>query len=109
MRDLTEMNKLEEYLKEKGIEYRRTDEDNTYPAEIVDDLKARLGDLYEPFDRHQICVGGNMVPGDCDWDVICHYGSYGSKEGLLEGMGSIFGTDVEGFLTADEVIERIEK
>ena len=47
-------------------------------------------------------------------DVICHEYSYGGKEGLLEIMGLVNekntgGDSVEGYLTADEVFERIAK
>lgn len=93
MRDLTEMNKLEAYLKLKNIPFSRIDEDG------------------DPFDRHQIVVhdkDGNRV-----WDAICHYGSYGCNDGLLEIMGTIVRQEtcdtVEGWLTADDVIERIEE
>ena len=94
-RSLTELNKLEQYLKEHSIPYERIDEDE--------------GSKYVPeLDRHQICVPSSE-PGWA-WDVICHYGSYGCKEGLLEGMGTIFGGgEPEGHLTADDVIERIDK
>ena len=93
-RDLTELNKLEQYLKEHDIPYERIDKDE--------------GNKYAPeLDRHQIRVQ-SAKPG-WDWDVICHYGSYGCEEGLLEGMGTIFGGgEPEGWLTADDVIERIE-
>ena len=43
-------------------------------------------------------------------DVICHAGSYGYEEGLLEIMGLVdedHGDDVEGYLTAREVLRRI--
>ena len=44
------------------------------------------------------------------WDAVCHSGSYGHENGLLEIMGAIVkedvGDDVEGWLTADDVIER---
>ena len=50
-----------------------------------------------------------------DFDFICHSTSYGHEEGLLEIMGAIV-TDEEseidsvvGWLTADNVIERIKK
>jgi len=44
-------------------------------------------------------------------DAICHNGSYGRKEGLLEIMGLVNaektdGDDVEGYLTAEEVFMR---
>lgn len=88
IRDLTEMNKLEDYLKANGFEYQREDEDA------------------EPMDKHQIIVFENGVRS---WDVICHYGSYGGDEGLLEGMGDLFGPDVDGYLTAEDVIKKIEE
>ena len=57
--------------------------------------------------RHQIIVPSKEKH---DWDVICHPGSYGYEEGLLEIMGSITRNDeVEGYLTAEDVIERIEE
>lgn len=88
-RDYTELNKLEEYLKEKGFKYERIDDDSD-----------------ETFNRHQIIVG--------DWDVICHYGSFGYEQGLLELMGGLVDTAVDGdtvvgYLTADDIIARIEK
>ena len=90
--DLTQLNKLELYLRDNGIPYERIDE----------------GD--ELFDRHQICVPGYSEP---KWDAICQYGSYGAEEGLLEIYGTIVdqnaGDAVEGWLTAQDVIERIEE
>ena len=99
MSNLTELNKLEEYLKANGIEYNRYDDDNLIQVGIF-----AFGD------RHQITVGEKeRGDGSWDWDVICHHGSYGFQEGKLEGMGSIFEGELEGWLTADDVIARIEK
>lgn len=43
-------------------------------------------------------------------DAICHSGSYGHEQGLLEIMGlTIDSDDVEGYLTAEEVFERIQE
>ena len=46
-------------------------------------------------------------------DAICHDGSYGRHEGLLEIMGLVneeeVGDSVEGFLTAEQVFERWHK
>ena len=97
-RDLSELNKLEEYLKSNGIEYERIDEDNGL----------KLFGFTTELDRHQIKVGVTEA-GPWDWDVICQSGSYGSDEVLLEGMGSIFEDDVEGWLTVEDVIKRIEE
>ena len=91
--DLTELNKLERYLKEKGIPYERIDEEETEKVP----------------ERHQI-----MSPcrANWEWDAVCQFGSYGWQEGLLETMGILvapdYGDSVEGHLTADEMIKRIE-
>lgn len=105
-RDLTELNKLEEYLMTKGFDYKRTDSDNVYSAEEWRILVDINGAKAEPMDRHQIIV---FKKRRRSWDVICQRGSIGADEGLLEGMGDIFGNDVEGCLTADDVIKRIEE
>lgn len=91
---MSELDKLEAYLKEHGYEYTREDVDG------------------KPYtDVHQIVVYKN---GQRLWDAICHYGSYGYKEGLLEIYGSIVWEDIDdddvcGWLTADDVIARIER
>lgn len=89
---MTELDKLEEYLKKNNIPYTRVDE----------------GWLM----RHQI-----MVPEaypNAEWDAICHLGSYGYEEGLLEIKGDLVdeekdGDTVVGYLTAEDVIQRIEE
>lgn len=84
-----ELDKLEQYLKDHGIPYERIDK-YTFPV-----------------DQHQIIVPNAMHR---KWDAICHKGSYGYEDGLLEIMGSISRSeDVEGWLTAEDVIERIEE
>lgn len=103
-RDLTELNKLEEYLKKNGIKYTRRDEEHTFLVSIDGEEKVVT------IDKHQIVA---LDPKKVQlWDVICHYGSYGADQGLLEIAGDIVEEeegDVVGFLTADEVIERIER
>lgn len=43
-------------------------------------------------------------------DAICHSGSYGHEEGLLEIMGLTRNDDsVEGWLTSEEVFDRISE
>lgn len=46
-------------------------------------------------------------------DAICHSGSYGHENGLLEIMGLVneeeVGDSVEGWLTAEQVFERWQK
>lgn len=59
-------------------------------------------DYHKCYDGIQICCNG--------WDAICHSGSYGHEQGLLEIMGTIAEEDddeVEGWLTAEEILQRL--
>ena len=89
---MSELDKLEQYLKDKGIRYERIDE-NT-----------------DTWGRHQIVVYDSE--GNILWDAVCHRGSYGFEEGLLEIYGKIVtaedGDSVVGWLTAEDVIKRIQ-
>ena len=91
---MSELDKLEEYLKEHDIPYERIDMDE---EGIVSN-------------RHQILVKDKN--GVAIWDAICHFGSYGYEQGLLEIMGTIVkpkdGDTVVGWLTAEDIIKRIE-
>lgn len=94
---MIEMDKLETYLKRNGIKYHR--------------IHMPLCISKEGFicgERNQIIVYGEDEKRQ--WDAICHKGSYGYEDGLLEIMGNIVRDDetVEGWLTAADVIERIE-
>lgn len=100
--DLSELNKLEEYLQEHEIKYSRFDQDEV----LTED------GYTEKTMRHQLVVldkNGRVL-----WDAICHEGSYGYEQGLLEVMGSTVvlpsdGDSVAGFLTAQDVIDRLER
>lgn len=47
-----------------------------------------------------------------DWDAVCHDYSYGHEVGLLEIAGILVADeaddDVEGWLTADEILSRLD-
>lgn len=89
---MNELDKLERYLGLKNIRYERIDEE-----------------LGEYWNRHQLIIYNDA--GKRVWDAICNRGSYGYSEGLLEIYGTIVrpcGDSVEGWLTADDLIERIE-
>lgn len=93
---MSELDKLEQYLKANNVDYERIDNDGI------------CGKLLE---RHQIIVFEN---GERSWDAICQYGSYGYEEGLLEVMGEPVvrpndGDSVCGDLTAEDAIERWEE
>lgn len=97
MRDLRELNKLEKYLQKHGYYYRRIDKEPSRPGLLGYD------------ELHQIRVYEDETYNHQLWDVICHRGSYGYTQGLLETMGMPEdGNDVTGYLTADEVIARLE-
>ena len=85
---------LEKMLIEKGIEYERTDEATPIPDVIF---------MNGPGDFHQI--SGKIK--DFKWDAVCHKGSYGYEDGLLEYEDNVE-DDVIGRLTADKVIRLIE-
>ena len=75
-----EADKLVKGLTEKGVEF----------------------DYYDCWDGVQIVCDG--------WDAICHSGSYGHEQGLLEVMGTVARADddgVEGWLTAEEILQRL--
>lgn len=101
--DLSELNKLEEYLKTNGYNYRRRDEE---PGEQS---------ILYPRNWHQIKVyNNNLDPIEVAWDVICHYGSYGYEQGLLEimnGIEQVVDTPdgVRGNLTAQDIINILEE
>lgn len=71
------------------------------------------------FEFREIFNGGQIIVYEKDskikraWDAICHDGSYGRERGLLEVMGDLVneeaGDGVEGYLTAKEVLERIDR
>lgn len=54
--------------------------------------------------------GIQIVVGDFDWDAICHSGSYGHENGLIEVMGlPQCEDDVIGYLTAEEILKMVDE
>ena len=54
--------------------------------------------------------GIQIVVGDFDWDAICHSGSYGHENGLIEIMGlPQCEDDVIGYLTAEEILKMVDE
>ena len=89
---MSELDKLAKYLSENGYNFKRKD----------------TNDSIFPF--HSVVVYDEN--GEYQWDAICHRGSYGYEQGLLEIMGTIVdenaGDSVEGWLTAQDIIDRLE-
>ena len=54
-------------------------------------------------------IDGLQIVAD-GWDAVCSTGSYGAQRGLLEAMGRVItgNDDVEGYLTADEILHRLD-
>lgn len=100
--DLTQMNRLEQMLKEAGIPYEREDRESIPREEVI-----RRG--YDHFyDRHEIFYPDKARHIS---DVVCFHGTYGWEDGLLEQMGLLPDCEdtVQGYLTAEEVFERWKK
>lgn len=89
---MKQLAKLEEYLRSHGYTYKRIDDESSSFC-----------------NRHQIIVNEGTPE---QWDAICQRGSYGYVEGLLEIYGSIVGSQdsdsVVGWLTAEDIIKRLE-
>ena len=102
MSNILELDKLENYLKEHGYTYERADLPGSQWR-----MERHIVIVYDGVD-----ADGNY--GTRLWDAICQPGSYGYEAGLLEIYGNIVnkkvdGDSVVGFLTAEDVIERLEK
>ena len=109
---MSELDKLELYLITAGYKhYERIDEEHLFVSRhqiiIYDENGERLWDA--------ICHRGSYgYENGLFWDAICHRDSYGYENGLLEIYGNIVdkkkdGDEVVGWLTADDVIKRIER
>ena len=93
---MTELDKLEQYLKEHDYIYTR------HPNQI---------EVFKNEERKKL--GGNY---DREWDAICNEGSLGYKEGLLEVLDrghqyfleEDYYDDVLGWLTAQDIIDMLE-
>lgn len=96
---LAEMEKLAQYLDANG-----------YTFEIIHKTTPSLR-----LHRNQIWVWTDETKTDTLFDAIYHLGSYGYEQGLLEIMGDRLMTEadgggsVAGWLTADQIIERLKK
>ena len=98
---MTELEKLEEYLKAHGYIFEHITEQA--PEGTHEALLRYYNKL--PW-RDQIIVYDE--DGYRLWDAICQMGSYGAEQGLLEVMGDVTYQDVEGFLTAENIIKVLE-
>ena len=103
---MTEMQKLDKYLTEHNIKH-------SYQIRWPR-IEQSLPEYREGMHHdggYQIVV--NDANGEYLWDAICGWGSFGFEAGLIEIMGIIVpdcvSDSVEGHLTANEVIERIEE
>lgn len=81
---MNELEKVEKWLKDNGIVY------------------ARIDDPFDWKNHHQIIV---YKDDEFLWDVIWNRYSYGHEQGLLEMMWDGAEDNVEGWLTAEDVIE----
>ena len=108
-----ELNKLQEYLMTNGYYFKRIDK--TVPKEMKDIYVKHFGKYSGEGERHQIIVYSDSegCPDEIWFDVICQWGSYGYDKGLLEisgptGLCDNHESGVEGWLTAQDIIDRLE-
>ena len=107
---ISELGKLQRYLNRKKYDFERQDKTNSYARKLY--FEELAGSKYIT-ERHQIRVYKSDEKAKVWFDVICHYGSYGFEQGLLEIMADdkrLVDTPdgVEGYLTASEIIARLE-
>ena len=80
-------------------------------AELLDDADIPYEIVEHWSGTPQVCYPS--AGDNCICDAVCFYGSYGYQKGLLEIMGLVdveeVGESVEGWLTAEEVFQRIRK
>lgn len=96
---LKEFEKLEDYLI-----------DNDYVYERIDKVNSSIKD--EERDYHQLIAYTKKSDDVFDVVISKSLHSYGYEKGLLEISGCLVKSkddDVEGFLTADDIIKRLEK
>ena len=74
------------------------------------ELAFGLRDRGIEFSTKSFCDGIQIVVGDWDWDAICHNGSFGHENGLIEVMGlPQCQDDVIGYLTAEDVLKMVDE
>lgn len=95
---MSEIDKLEKYLKKIGANYSRKDQDEKRDED---------GRIMQT-EAHQIIVFDEKDKRQ--WDAICCFGSYGYNRGMLEVMGKIVekSGDVVGWLTAEKIINALK-
>lgn len=99
---MTELEKLEKYLKANGYIFEHITEQA--PEGTPEELCRHYNKI--PW-RDQIIVYDE--DGHRLWDAVCHIGSYGAEQDLIEVMGDqVTHDDVEGFLTAEDIIKVLE-
>lgn len=114
---MTEMQKLDKYLTEHNIKHTYKRRWPKFDKQQKTMRVTATGAIYHTMKENAIDGGWQIVVNDENgeylFDAICGYGSFGFETGLIEIMGRIVpecvSDSVEGHLTANEVIERIEK
>lgn len=92
----SEMDKLAELLEKEGIAFERFHDPTKVPSYILPnkDIEREM--------RNQIII----KQGKTELSFICHLGSYGVEQGLIEFYD--FRTEPVGYLTAEECMEIVK-
>ena len=83
---------------------------NTVYDIAADKMEKLLIENNIEYNRIRLFEGWQFYIRGTDGDIICHKYSYGGKDGLWESMGFVWDMgDVSGYLTAQEVINRLKE
>ena len=90
---MSEMEKLQKWLDKNNIKYERRIDDGV----LIDITSGKR------FNTNQILIKAN----DIELSFICHYGSYGYEQGLIEMYDRE--NEPEGWLTAEKCINKLKE
>ena len=77
---------------------------------VADEMENLLIKNNIEYTRKPIYGGWQFYIHGTDGDIVCHEMSYGGDSGLWESMGFVWDKgDVTGYLTAQEVIDRLKE
>lgn len=80
------------------------------PKTELEKLVDLIGEKHPEWDVEVTDIGVWLwVDEKCVYDVVCHLGTYGYSQGLLEGWTGNEKDDTEGFLTAEMALKRFEE
>jgi hypothetical protein len=78
----------------------------------ISKLATGLAERGIPYKFRKLWDGYQIIVNGWEWDAICHSGSTGGEDGLMEVAGCMVRDnpdDVDGYLTAEEILKRVDE